>query len=184
MAFERATTVKQVDSHTYSADFQEDWCIGAGKSRCRPAFDPTYVLPLHSAHSPRSLSIALSSFVGASSGLLRPYTSYAGMLITGDSPTRWLRNFNNPSKYIRHETFPKTYLSPNLSTSLQKAVKKHFETTLSKQDQPHTLALHLDFLRRTQTGPAKFTIKDVKLGRQTSVVHITLSQDGREEVVG
>ena len=135
MAFERATTVKQVDSHTYSADFQEDWCIGAGKLRCRPAFDPTYVLPLHSAHSPRSLSIALSSFVGASSGLLRPYTSYAGMLITGDSPTRWLRNFNNPSKYIRHETFPKTYLSPNLfhfsPESRQEAFRNNFEQTRS-----------------------------------------------------
>lgn len=63
-------------------------------------------------------------------------------------------------------------------------VKKHFSTTLSKQNQPHTLALHLDFLRRTQTGQATFTVRDVKLGRQTSVVHVTLRQDGREEVVG
>ncbi|USW57954.1 Putative acyl-CoA thioesterase, double hotdog domain-containing protein [Septoria linicola] len=100
MAFERATTVKQIDSHTYSADFQDDWCIGTV-----------------------------------------PHGGY-------------------------------------------KAVKKHFETTLRKQDQPHTLALHLDFLRRTSTGPAKFVIHDVKLGRQTSVVHVSLSQDGREEVVG
>ena len=60
----------------------------------------------------------------------------------------------------------------------------HFSTTLSSQNQPHTIALHLDFLRRTQAGPAKFTVKDTKLGRQTSVIHITLSQGGREEVVG
>ncbi|EMF09892.1 uncharacterized protein SEPMUDRAFT_150996 [Sphaerulina musiva SO2202] len=106
MALERATTVRQVDSHTYSADFAEDWCIGSV-----------------------------------------PHGGY-------------------------------------VTTTIQKAVKKHFETTLSDQDQPHILALHLDFLRRTQTGPATFTIKDVKLGRQTSVVHISLSQDGREEVVG
>jgi acyl-coenzyme A thioesterase PaaI-like protein len=72
-----------------------------------------------------------------------------------------------------------TYLS-----STQTVVKKHFDTTLRKQDQPHTLALHLDFLRRTQTGPAKFVVKDVKLGRQTSVVHVTLTQGKREEVVG
>lgn len=63
-------------------------------------------------------------------------------------------------------------------------VQTHFVTTLKKQNQPHTITLHLDFLRRTQTGPAEFKVKDVKLGRQTSVVHVTLTQDGREEVVG
>lgn len=63
-------------------------------------------------------------------------------------------------------------------------MEKHFSTTLKKQDQPHTLALHIDFLRRTQTGPVTITIKDVKLGRQTSIVHITLLQANREEVVG
>jgi acyl-coenzyme A thioesterase PaaI-like protein len=60
----------------------------------------------------------------------------------------------------------------------------HFSTTLSSQNQPHTIALHLDFLRRTQSGPATFKVKDTKLGRQTSVIHITLTQDGRDEVVG
>lgn len=63
-------------------------------------------------------------------------------------------------------------------------VRKHFETTLRKQNQPHTITLHLDFLRRTQVGLATFKVKDVKLGRQTSIVHVALSQDGREEVVG
>ncbi|KAF8863328.1 hypothetical protein BDZ45DRAFT_117561 [Acephala macrosclerotiorum] len=61
---------------------------------------------------------------------------------------------------------------------------KHFSTTLSSQNQPHTIALHLDFLRRTSEGSALFTVKDTKLGRQASVIHITLSQEGREEVVG
>lgn len=63
-------------------------------------------------------------------------------------------------------------------------VRKHFDTTLQRQNQPHTITLHLDFLRRTQVGLATFKVKDVKLGRQTSIVHVTLSQDGREEVVG
>jgi hypothetical protein len=39
-------------------------------------------------------------------------------------------------------------------------------------------------LRRTQEGPARFIVKDAKLGRQTSVIHVTLSQNGRDEVVG
>ena len=63
-------------------------------------------------------------------------------------------------------------------------VRRHFDTTLRKQNQPHTITLHLDFLRRTQVGPGKFTVKDVKLGRQTSIVHVALIQDGRDEVVG
>ena len=62
--------------------------------------------------------------------------------------------------------------------------KTHFSETLSSQNQPHTITLHLDFLRRTQEGPALFIVKDVKLGRQTSVIHITLNQSGRDEVVG
>lgn len=65
-----------------------------------------------------------------------------------------------------------------------RVVSLHFATTLARQSQPHTITLHLDFLRRTQVGAATFKVKDVKLGRQTSVVHVTLSQDGREEVVG
>jgi len=65
-----------------------------------------------------------------------------------------------------------------------KVASVHFSSTLSSQNQPHTIALHLDFLRRTQSGEATFTVKDTKLGRQTSVVHITLTQGGREEVVG
>jgi hypothetical protein len=59
----------------------------------------------------------------------------------------------------------------------------HFNTTLVKQNQPHTLTIHLEFPRRTEIGPATFTVKDVKLGRQTSTIHVTLSQDGRDEVL-
>lgn len=106
MNFAQATAVKQLSSHQYQADFQENWCIGTV-----------------------------------------PHGGY-------------------------------------VTSTFQQVVRRHFDTTLRKQDQPHTLALHLDFLRRTQTGPATFTVKDVKLGRQTSIVHVTLTQDGREEVVG
>lgn len=60
----------------------------------------------------------------------------------------------------------------------------HFGTTLAAQKQPHTITLHLEFLRRTQEGTATFKVKDAKLGRQTSTIHVSLTQDGREEVVG
>lgn len=59
-------------------------------------------------------------------------------------------------------------------------VKNHFDTSLAKQNQPHTIALHVEFLRRTQVGPATFKVHDVKLGRQTSIVHVAMEQDSRQ----
>ena len=61
--------------------------------------------------------------------------------------------------------------------------KTHFSTTLSKQNQPHTIALHLTFLRKTEIGPALLTVTPLKLGRQTSVISITLSQSSISKTV-
>jgi hypothetical protein len=46
------------------------------------------------------------------------------------------------------------------------------------------MTLHLEFPKRTEAGPAKFVIKDVKLGRQTSTIHMSLVQHGKEVVIG
>lgn len=51
----------------------------------------------------------------------------------------------------------------------------HFSTTLRSQNQPHTLFLHLSFLRRTSLGPSIFTVIESKLGRRTSTIHISLA---------
>jgi hypothetical protein len=45
------------------------------------------------------------------------------------------------------------------------------------------MTVHLEFPRRTDVGPANFEIKDVKLGRQTSTVHVSLVQNGKEVVL-
>lgn len=66
---------------------------------------------------------------------------------------------------------------------LLQVVSTHFSTSLAEQDQPHTIALHVEFLRRTQVGPAIFKVDNVKLGRQTSIVHVHMSQAGRKEVI-
>lgn len=71
-----------------------------------------------------------------------------------------------------------------MTATFQRVAALHFATTLAKQNQPDLITLHLDFLRRTSTGKTLFTVKDVKLGRQTSVLHITLTQGSREEVLG
>ncbi|KAI1377030.1 thioesterase-like superfamily-domain-containing protein [Hypoxylon crocopeplum] len=104
--FAEATAVRAVDSHTYAADFNSEWCVGS--------------------------------------------VPHGGVVT---------------SVFLR-------------------AAATHFRTTLAAQDQPHTISLHLEFLRRTQEGPATLVVRDVKLGRQTSTVHVVLSQDGLEEVIG
>ncbi|MCJ1405617.1 hypothetical protein MMC11_008845 [Xylographa trunciseda] len=72
-----------------------------------------------------------------------------------------------------------------VTSCIQAAASLHFNTTLKAQQQPHTMTIYLTFLRRTSTGPATFAVKDVKLGRQTSTIHVSLTQgSGREEVVG
>lgn len=62
---------------------------------------------------------------------------------------------------------------------LLRAAALHFATTLAAQRQPHAITLHAEFLRRTACGPATLTVRDVKLGRQTSTVHVALAQAGR-----
>ncbi|QIX00044.1 hypothetical protein AMS68_005561 [Peltaster fructicola] len=105
-SLQAATQVKQVDSHTYTADFDAAWTIGQV-----------------------------------------PHGGY-------------------------------------VASVFQRVVEAHFGTTLAKQNQPHTMIFHLEYVRRTEVGPATFKVRDVKLGRQTSTVHITLSQKDREEVLG
>lgn len=70
-----------------------------------------------------------------------------------------------------------------MSSTFQAVASMHFSQTLKQQNQPHTLTMHLSFLRRTEVGPAVFSVRDAKLGRGTSTLHVTLSQNGREEVV-
>lgn len=46
------------------------------------------------------------------------------------------------------------------------------------------MTLHLEFPKRTEVGAARFVVRDVKLGKQTSTIHISLIQHAREVVIG
>ncbi|KAI1847734.1 hypothetical protein JX265_009163 [Neoarthrinium moseri] len=70
-----------------------------------------------------------------------------------------------------------------VTSVLQAVAKHHFSTTLRSQNQPDCITLHVDFVQRTSVGPAIVKVKDIKLGRQTSTVQLTLTQDGRDEVI-
>ncbi|KAK9782014.1 putative Thioesterase-like superfamily-domain-containing protein [Seiridium cardinale] len=70
-----------------------------------------------------------------------------------------------------------------VTSVLQSVARKHFLTTLQSQNQPDCITLHVDFVQRTSVGPAVVKVQDLKLGRQTSTVQLTLTQGGRNEVM-
>ncbi|KAI4258339.1 MAG: hypothetical protein LQ352_001277 [Teloschistes flavicans] len=102
--FAEATTVKAIDSHTYLANFPEDWCIGNAVE----------------------------------------------------------------SETVPHGGF--------VTSCFLSATALHFSTTHASLNQPHTITLHLTFLRRNAVGRARFSFRDMKLGRRTSTVHVALTQ--------
>ncbi|KAJ5083200.1 thioesterase family protein [Penicillium angulare] len=60
------------------------------------------------------------------------------------------------------------------SACMLAAAKMH----LGPRGQPDTLTAHFEFPNRASTGSAIVTIEDVKLGQQTSTLHLTLWQGG------
>lgn len=103
--FAKATSVQPLDSHTYSAHFESDWCIGTV-----------------------------------------PHGGY-------------------------------------VTSCFLSVARLLFETTRKSYNQPHTVALQLNFVRRTSQGPATFTVFESKLGRRTSTIHVSLSQEGQPACV-
>ncbi|KAJ2905701.1 hypothetical protein MKZ38_004568 [Zalerion maritima] len=61
-----------------------------------------------------------------------------------------------------------------VATHFLKVARLH----LSPRRQHNALTAHWEFLSRSSAGPAVFVVEDVKLGRQTSVLHIKLFQGG------
>jgi hypothetical protein len=53
----------------------------------------------------------------------------------------------------------------------------HFGTTLlGSCNHPHTISLHLSFLRRSAIGRATFIVDACKIGKNTSVIHVSVTQ--------
>lgn len=71
-----------------------------------------------------------------------------------------------------------------LFSLLWKAIGEHYRTTLKSYDQPDTVAMHIELLRPVPMGEAVIQIKDVRLGKGSSTLHVALVQGGKERVVG
>ncbi|EFX04941.1 thioesterase family protein [Grosmannia clavigera kw1407] len=50
------------------------------------------------------------------------------------------------------------------------------QTHLAGRGQPDTVIAHVEYVSRTEIGPAVFVVDEVKLGQRTSVVHVSLFQ--------
>ncbi|KAL9576461.1 MAG: hypothetical protein Q9212_007077 [Teloschistes hypoglaucus] len=108
-SFAEATAIKALDSHTYLANFPDDWCIGNA---------------------------------------------------------------------VETETVPHGGF---VTSCFLSATALHFSTIHASLNQPHTITLHLTFLRRNAVGQARFSFRDMKLGRRTSTVHVALTQGDDED---
>lgn len=64
-----------------------------------------------------------------------------------------------------------------MTSCILRVASLHFRTTLARCNQPHTISLHLSFLRRSAVGRATFTVSAAKIGKTLSVVQISVAQD-------
>lgn len=71
-----------------------------------------------------------------------------------------------------------------LFSLLWKVIAEHFRSSLASYDQPDTIAMHVELLRPAPLGKAEVKVKDVRLGKGSSSVHVSLEQGGKERVVG
>ena len=71
-----------------------------------------------------------------------------------------------------------------LISFIHNAAREYFTTIYSKQEQPDVLSMQLQFFRLMFPSEASISIEDVHLGKSTSTVQVTVSQDGKKCIVG
>ncbi len=70
-----------------------------------------------------------------------------------------------------------------MASIIHRCVTEHFRTTLAKQNQPHTVTLHTEFLKGTVAGETILEVRNLRLGANTSTIHISLLQGESEKAV-
>ncbi|GES59909.1 hypothetical protein ATEIFO6365_0002024000 [Aspergillus terreus] len=73
-----------------------------------------------------------------------------------------------------------------IAAILHRAATTHFQRThpTAHHGRAVPIQMQLSYIRRSDIGPAILSMKDVKLGSRVSVIHITMSQGGRDKVAG
>lgn len=62
---------------------------------------------------------------------------------------------------------------------LGRTVAAHFATTLKAYHQPDTISFHNEFLLPVTLGDAAIHVQDVRLGKASSTLHVTMTQKGK-----
>lgn len=91
------------------------------------------------------------------------------------------------ARYRLLHNLTQTQSVPNggyVGSVLLSAVRAHFGGPLAHLDQPDTMSMQLQFLRRTRAGPGTVSVEHLKLGGSVSTVQVILSQGDRREVQG
>src|SRR5690606_4172216 len=70
-----------------------------------------------------------------------------------------------------------------LTSLLMASAVEYMTKVHSKYDQPDPIAVHFEFPNRSAIGPAKITVKPVKLGRSISLLSVCLSQ-AKDNIIG
>jgi len=70
-----------------------------------------------------------------------------------------------------------------LNALILKTTSLHFSTTLAHTCQPVTIALHVEYLRPATFGEVALKVRDSKLGRTSSTVHVSVSQGDKDKAV-
>ena len=58
----------------------------------------------------------------------------------------------------------------------------HFSATLKLYNQPDTISFHNEFLLPVTLGEAAIVVQDVRLGKVSSTLHVTMSQKGKQRM--
>lgn len=69
-----------------------------------------------------------------------------------------------------------------MASLLWKAVATHHSTTLAKYNQPDTISFHVEFLLPVTLGDVTISIQDVRLGKVSSTVNVTMTQGGKQRM--
>jgi hypothetical protein len=71
-----------------------------------------------------------------------------------------------------------------IGSIILQAIKQHFSDSYPKLNQPDTFTVQFRFLEASNAGPISIDIKDVRMGKNTSTVHFTASQNSIVKIVG
>lgn len=86
-------------------------------------------------------------------------------------------SFHSMIAFFRDRSSQNTFTVPN-GGYVASVILRVAQEYLAPRDQRDTMHTHIQYLSRTQAGPAYLVVEEAKMGRNTSVLHISVHQQG------